>query len=74
MSKKLKIMIVSGGTGGHVLPGYNLAAHLSDNDYEVELITDKRGNQYLKKLKKFNVSILPSAPFLVKNIFTILYS
>ena len=30
MNKKLKIFIAIGGTGGHVLPGRNLAKHLRE--------------------------------------------
>ena len=31
MNKKLhKIIIATGGTGGHVLPAYNLAKHFKD--------------------------------------------
>ena len=41
MSSKTKILITAGGTGGHVLPGYNLANHLKDLNYEVDLVTDK---------------------------------
>ena len=38
MSKKTKILIAAGGTGGHVLPGYNLAKHLIEQDYHIELL------------------------------------
>ena len=43
MTKKIKILIATGGTGGHVFPAYSLANHFSDNNYNVELITDHRG-------------------------------
>ena len=33
MTKKIKAIIAIGGTGGHVFPGYNLAIHLIQKDY-----------------------------------------
>ena len=32
MNKKIKIIIAVGGTGGHVIPGYNLAKHLNEKN------------------------------------------
>ena len=64
MNKKIKVVISAGGTGGHVFPGWNLAKHLIDSNYEVELVTDKRGQKFLKNLQKINVTLLPSSPFL----------
>ena len=52
MNKKIKVVISAGGTGGHVFPGWNLAKHLIDSNYEVELVTDKRGQRFLKNLQK----------------------
>ena len=74
MIKKTKVLIAMGGTGGHVLPGYNLAKHLYSNNFEVELVTDKRGFKYLKSKNKLNVSILPSSPLVKKNIITLIFS
>ena len=49
MNEKIKALIAIGGTGGHVFPGYNLANHLVEKNYSVELISDKRGYKYLEK-------------------------
>ena len=49
MNKKNKAIIAIGGTGGHVFPGCNLANHLNTKNYDVELVTDKRGRIYLKE-------------------------
>ena len=73
MNRKIKVVIAAGGTGGHVFPGVNLAKHLSDSNYVVELVTDKRGQRFLKNLQKINVTLLPSAPFLINNIFRLLF-
>ena len=50
MSKKIKALIAVGGTGGHVFPGCNLAKHLNRKNYNVELVTDKRGLQIFRKI------------------------
>ena len=74
MSKKKIALIAVGGTGGHVFPGCNLAKHLNDSGYNVKLATDRRGYKYLENYKDLNISILPSSPFIYKNIFTIFFS
>ena len=73
MIKKTKVPIVVGGTGGHVLPGCNLAEHLK-KDYDVKVVTDKRGQQFIKQFKDLDILTLPSSPIIKSNIFTILYS
>tara|TARA_B100001063_G_scaffold44040_1_gene37738 strand:+ start:633 stop:1727 length:1095 start_codon:yes stop_codon:yes gene_type:complete len=73
MTKK-NILIASGGTGGHVFPAYSLANFLSNQSYNVKLITDKRGYEYLKNHKNLNLIKMPSSPLLKKNIFKLIYS
>ena len=67
---KIKTLIAIGGTGGHVLPGYNLAKDLIGSNYNVELVTDKRGHKYLNKINNLKISIMPSSPLVNRNIFT----
>ena len=74
MTKKIKAFVVVGGTGGHVLPGCNLANHLIEKNYNVRLISDERGLTYIKKYKNFNVSLLPSSPYINRNLFTKIFS
>ena len=73
MTKK-KILIATGGTGGHVFPACSLANNLINKDYSVEITIDNRGLQYLKKYNHFHFKKISSSPLIKKNIFTILYS
>ena len=74
MNKKIKVHIAVGGTGGHVFPGYHLAKHLINQNYDVELIIDKRGQKYLEKSSGIKMVILPSSPITNKNFFKIFIS
>jgi len=51
MSKK--IIFCAGGTGGHIFPAINLIKHFFEKGYNVVLVTDKRGNNFLNKNSKF---------------------
>ena len=41
-NKKKKIIIATGGTGGHIIPAVSLFETLK-SDYDTEITTDKRG-------------------------------
>ena len=48
-----KILISTGGSGGHVLPALNIYDHLHNN-FDISIITDKRGSRFIdNKLYKF---------------------
>ena len=45
---KKKILISTGGSGGHVLPAISLKEHLKDK-FEVIISTDNRGLRFLNE-------------------------
>ena len=65
MIKKNKILIAAGGTGGHVFPAYSLANYLTKNNYNVKLITDNRGFNYLKDYKSLNITKISMEDYLL---------
>jgi UDP-N-acetylglucosamine--N-acetylmuramyl-(pentapeptide) pyrophosphoryl-undecaprenol N-acetylglucosamine transferase len=71
---KNKIIIATGGTGGHVFPAYSLAKNFLKNGYLVEIITDKRGIKYLGKNKNIKLILNNSATIFKKNIIKLFLS
>jgi len=63
---KKRILISTGGSGGHVIPATIFHEHLKKN-FEVNISTDKRGAQFLDKLK-YDIKII-NTPKLSKNLF-----
>ena len=71
---KSKIIIATGGTGGHIFPAYSLAKNFIKNNYLVEIVTDKRGLQYLDKHKDIKFILNNSATIFKKNIINSFFS
>ena len=65
---KKKILISTGGSGGHVVPATILYEHLKDQ-FEVLMTSDKRGVRFLK-VDDYNLSIFNVNP-ISKNFFLI---
>ena len=61
-----KILISTGGSGGHVVPATILYEHLKDQ-FHVSMSTDYRGMKFLDK-SKYNLEIFNITP-ISKNIF-----
>jgi len=75
MNNKLKkIIIATGGTGGHVFPAYSLAKHFIEKKINVEIISDKRGLRYLKDCHDIKTTEMISSSIYKKNIFKLLFS
>ena len=69
-----KILIATGGTGGHVFPAYSLAKHFIKNQLSVDVITDKRGFNFLKNFKDIKLKVINSETIFKKNPLTIILS
>ena len=61
-----KILISTGGSGGHVVPATILYEHLKD-EFDISITSDHRGIQFLDK-DKYNIEIF-NVPKISKNIF-----
>jgi len=76
-----KIIFSTGGTGGHILPAINLMKHFLDKKFNVLIVTDNKGSNFLKNYPNFKSYILKSSTPTNKNFlkkilscFLILYS
>jgi UDP-N-acetylglucosamine--N-acetylmuramyl-(pentapeptide) pyrophosphoryl-undecaprenol N-acetylglucosamine transferase len=67
-SNNKKILIATGGTGGHIFPSLSLANFLKTK-YELHIITDKRGLKYLDNKEKINIKTINSGTVFKKNLF-----
>tara|TARA_B100000886_G_scaffold330280_1_gene280568 strand:+ start:459 stop:1538 length:1080 start_codon:yes stop_codon:yes gene_type:complete len=73
MSRKT-IFITAGGTGGHVFPALSLYNHLSLKKLNPKIITDERGNKYLKNYPNLNLEIIKSYSIFGKNLLSLIVS
>ena len=63
---KKKILISTGGTGGHVIPAIAFYDHLKQN-FDLFLTTDKRGKKFINEKLSFLLSSY--TPGWIKNYF-----
>ncbi len=71
---KKKILIATGGTGGHIFPAVSLANYLLNKNYDVQLTTDKRGFKYIKNYDHLRLIKISTSPLIKKNFLSILHS
>ena len=64
-----KIIFSSGGTGGHIFPAINLMKYFSNKGHKVLLVTDSRGNNFLKDYPKYKSRIINADTPINKNFF-----
>jgi UDP-N-acetylglucosamine--N-acetylmuramyl-(pentapeptide) pyrophosphoryl-undecaprenol N-acetylglucosamine transferase len=69
-----KIIFSGGGTGGHIFPAIHLMKHFSDKEYKVLLVTDKRGNNFIKNYSEFKSYILRTGTPTNKNLLKKFFS
>ena len=76
-----KIIFTAGGTGGHIFPAITLMKNFSEKGYEVLLVTDSRGKNFIKNYSELKFFVIKTATLTNKNlikkifsIFVILYS
>lgn len=63
---KKRVLLVCGGSGGHIFPAISLAEELKNRDYDVAFITDtSRIAKYTIDAEEYNVSVLnvPKMPY-----------
>ena len=65
-----KILITTGGSGGHVIPSLSLYDSLKE-DFEVHIVTDIRGSKYINN--SYNYSLV-DVPNILSNLFLIPYN
>ena len=59
---KKKYLLITGGTGGHVIPAQNLANYLNNKKIDCTIIVDKRGYKYINNFKG-KIHIINSSNF-----------
>tara|TARA_Y100000590_G_scaffold400450_1_gene484527 strand:+ start:9765 stop:10844 length:1080 start_codon:yes stop_codon:yes gene_type:complete len=62
-----KIIFSTGGTGGHIFPAINLMKHFLEKGHKVLLVTDKRGESFIKNYSEFNSYVLNTGTLTNKN-------
>ncbi len=66
-----KILIATGGSGGHVIPSLSIYDSLKD-DYKVQISTDLRGSKYIN-IENYNYSLI-DVPNLFSNLILLPYN
>ena len=58
---KDSILIITGGTGGHVIPAVHFFKYIDNENNEVNIVTDIRGGKYIDGINKNNIYKISSS-------------
>ncbi|WP_409360777.1 undecaprenyldiphospho-muramoylpentapeptide beta-N-acetylglucosaminyltransferase [Bartonella heixiaziensis] len=72
MTDKKVIVLVAGGTGGHLFPAEALAVELRQRGYDVHLATDGRAQPFVRCFDEEHTHILSSATFTRRHPFALI--
>ena len=73
--KNLKrIIIATGGTGGHIFPACGLAQHFLKKGLDVQIISDKRGLKFLDHNRNLKIKTIDTSTLNKKNLFQLIIS
>ncbi|WP_336279516.1 UDP-N-acetylglucosamine--N-acetylmuramyl-(pentapeptide) pyrophosphoryl-undecaprenol N-acetylglucosamine transferase [Bartonella sp. CB175] len=72
MTDKKVIVLVAGGTGGHLFPAEALAVELRQRGYDVHLATDKRARCFVRYFDEEHIHIISSATFTRRHPFALI--
>ena len=67
-----KIVIATGGTGGHIFPALGLMENLEKDGFSVVLTTDARGLKFIEKVDNSKIKIIKSSPLSKMKVFSLL--
>ncbi|UNE53681.1 undecaprenyldiphospho-muramoylpentapeptide beta-N-acetylglucosaminyltransferase [Bartonella machadoae] len=71
MTDNKVIVLVAGGTGGHLFPAEALAVELRQRGYDVHLVTDKRAQGFVRCFDEEHTHIVSSATFTRRHPFAL---
>ena len=60
---KNSILIISGGTGGHVIPAEILFKYINSKNENIYFLTDQRGYEYVKDKKNSKIFQIKASHF-----------
>jgi len=67
MAAKGTVLLVAGGTGGHLFPADALGLELKQRGFDVHLLTDERARRFVNAFADDHIHIISSATFTGRN-------